>query len=99
MMLSQHTCHDTCHSLPVALAGKASTSFRLHHRVNSSVSKDLTRMNLSASEAATPPPSTVHRSERRAFHFLTYPRDGTYRPITQQDLISGEASCHCVGRP
>ena len=56
-------CHDTCHPLPSALAGEASTSFRLNRSVNSSVSKDLTRMSLPASDAATPPPSTVHSSE------------------------------------
>ena len=96
--LSQHTCHVTCHPLPVALAGEASTSFRLPRCVHSSVGKDLTHMSLPASEVATPPPSTVHSSEYesswdplllsetgasgsddspcRAFHPLTYPRDG-----------------------
>ena len=91
-------CHDTCHPLPVALAGEASTSFRLNRSVNSSVSQDLAHMSQPASEAATPPPSTVHSSEYesswdplllseigasgsddsqcRAYHPLTYPRDG-----------------------
>ena len=54
-------CLYTCrlYLLPSALAGEASTSFRLI----SGVIKDLINMaSLPASEAATPPPSTVHSS-------------------------------------
>ena len=52
-------CLYTCRLLPSALAGEASTSFRLI----SGVIKDLISMaSLPASEAATPPPSTVHSS-------------------------------------
>ena len=59
MKLPRFMCLYTCRLLPSALAGEASTSFRLI----SGVIKDLISMaSLPASEAATPLPSTVHSS-------------------------------------
>ena len=57
--LPRHMCLCTCHLLPSAPAGEASTSFRLI----SCVLRGLISMaSLPSSEAATPPPSTVHSS-------------------------------------
>ena len=59
MKLPRHMYLSACRFLPSTLAGEASTSFRLI----SCVLRGLISMaSLPSSEAATPPPSTVHSS-------------------------------------
>ena len=109
-------CLSTCRPLPSALAGEASTSFRLL----SCVIKDLISMaSLPSSEAATPPPSTVHSSEYesswdplllsetdargsdespcRAYHPLTFPRDG-HLPSHDATLAQSEGHGQVASR-
>ena len=80
MKLPRHMCLYTCRLLPSALAGEASTSFRL---ISCVIQGLISMASLPSSEAATPPPSTVHSSVYesswdpcRAYHPMTFPRDG-----------------------